>query len=116
MLLGNFLNLHAARSARHEHGHTPLAIDEHAELELALDIEPFLHQQPVNHVAFLALFAGVTSFIPRMRSAWDAALLLLISQALRRRLSRGPRHGSALSQPPREFPAAAPRWRALCLF
>src|SRR5690348_6031922 len=55
ILLGNFLDFHAAGRARHENGRADRAIDEQAEVKLALNVESFFDEQSANDAA---LFAG----------------------------------------------------------
>ena len=54
MLFRDFLDFHAARGAGHEHGRADGAVHEHAEVNLALDIEPFFDQHAADDAALWA--------------------------------------------------------------
>ncbi len=51
IILGDFLDFHAASSAGHEDDGTSSAIDEQAEIEFALDVEAFFDEQTFDDAA-----------------------------------------------------------------
>ena len=54
MFFGDFLDFHSAGGAGHENGRAGRAVDQNAQVKLALDVEAFFDQQAVHDAAFFA--------------------------------------------------------------
>ncbi len=63
--LRDFFDLHAARGAGHDDGRFDGAVDQDAEVELALDVEALFDEQALDDAA-AGPVCGVTSVMPRI--------------------------------------------------
>ena len=54
----DFLDFHAARGAGHEDRRADGAVHQHAQVDFALDIEPFFDQHAADDAAFRARLRG----------------------------------------------------------
>ncbi len=85
IILGDFLDFHPSRGAGHEHGQTAGSIDQHAKIQLALDVQPLLDQHALDDASRRSSLwsdefhaqnvpSNVLGFISRARQLYTSAL------------------------------------------